>query len=53
MTREQRKAHALLWTLLGPAILLALISVILLRPEPPTPNRVPGPDGARSEGGRP
>lgn len=32
MQRRQRRAHRLIWSLLGPLLLLALLGAILLRP---------------------
>ena len=51
MTRPQRKAHALIWTILGPALLAALIATILLRPRPPAPVDVPEQAGAAAPAG--
>lgn len=35
MTKPQRRAHALIWTFLTPALLAAIVWLVLARPAPP------------------
>lgn len=50
MNAAQRRAHAVLWPILGPAILLALAAAIYLRPGPVVQASPPVPAAAERPG---
>ena len=49
MQRYQRNRHRLMWLILGPLALAAVIYAILNRPEIPVMDEVPGTEGGTEE----
>ncbi|MEZ6242744.1 MAG: hypothetical protein R3B57_06840 [Phycisphaerales bacterium] len=48
MTPAQRKAHLVVWLLLAPALLAALVTLLVLAPAPIAPADAPHPQDAPS-----